>query len=1440
MPTASASTRPLPRRFGALAFLAFAALTSLTAPGRVTADTKVDLTANPVGFLARAANVWSSQSPLGQVQNQAYGYFFPQGSYFALTHVAGIPPWIAQRLWWTLLLFAGFWGVIRLAEALGTGSRGSRVVAAAAFVLSPQVLTTLGAISSETAPVMLAPWVLLPVVRALGGAPRSLRVLAAQSAGAVALMGAVNAVATGLACSLAAVWWLLHVPVRPSAPGRRRFAVFTAWWVPCVALATLWWIVPLLVLGHVSPPFLDFIESSRATTEWTSLPEVLRGTDSWSTFISSEREAGAMLATTPAAVVTTGLVAAAGVAGLAMRRMPHRGIWTVILLLGLVGMGAGYAGGLGSPFAEQVRTFLDAGGAPLRNVYKLEPLVRLPLVMGIAHLLARAPLPGTVGLRTTRSAFAHPERNRVVAGTIAVVTVVLLSGGLAWTGRLAPRGPYQQIPDYWSQAATWLSRHAAGTAPGQARAERALVVPGAPFGSQIWGLTRDEPLQPLASTPWAVRDAIPLTPPGAIRALDSVQRLFADGTPASGLAPTLLQQGIDFVVLRADLDPDTSRSARPALARYALEHSPGLTPVATFGPETAPKTVKNVVLDSGLRPPMPAITIYRVSAPGEPRPGPYLADLATMPRVAGGPEALVSLQDSAADAGRPGIGPVLLTGDAQAAGLAPAPEIVTDTPKLRETDFGRVDDHSSAIRTPQDVRRTLNRAADYPVPGATPVVGRWVGATVTASSSASDATQLGSVLPGSGPAAAFDSDPDTSWVSGGLDHAVGQWLQLDFDTPRAGLAVTVTVGRALGPAVTRLLITTEAGSVYSDPVSAGRPMTLTAPSAPTRWLRITAADTADHSWGDQFALSEVGVTDTATGRPITIRHEVVVPPPTAPVAEWQFEQDSAGRAGCVPTPGPGGVADGPVQCADIALATEEPGVFERTVTAPSGQAVLPTLTLRPRPGQALNTLLTDPTRITSTADSAASDSRGDGFAATDGDPDTSWTAPQSSTDPAAPKPVLHVRLPAPELVSSIRLRMPAGLAPAHPTLVGIDLGSGRQVRRVSGGTIELSPAVTDEVTVTLLEWQDRLNINALGFPEKMPPGLAEVDLIGPDGNPVPGSQPADPARPVTVGCDTGPTLDVGGSAIRFRIDTTAAALRYGDPVRAIACASTPATTPATLPAGQSTVTVRPGPAFSVDTLALTPATGAATATDPTTPVRVLSWTAARRQVDIGGATGDRVLVVPESVNPGWIATGPDGHRLRPITVNGWQQGWVVPAGISGQVTLRFPLDTPYRIGLFGGLALLVVLVGLMLAPGGPPRRPEPALRAWRAPRVAALALLAAAYVLCGWGGLAIAALCGALVWCLAAARISAGAATTMRVLGAACLTAASTLVLARGPWHDEHGYLGHSPLPQGLAVAGIAVLAWSAAPVSRAGGRLGRRASSQRARATRHGSSTHE
>ena len=195
--------------------------------------------------------------------------------------------------------------------------------------------------------------------------------LAARSALAVALMGAVNAVATLTGCLAALIWWACHRP-------NRLWLRFTGWWALCLVLALTWWVVALVLLGRISPQFLDFIESSGVTTQWMSLTEVLRGTYAWTPFVAPNATAGASLVTGTVAVLATTLVAAAGLAGLAMRSMPARGRLITMLLIGIALLAAGYSGGLGSPVALQVQAFLDAAGTPLRNMHKLEPLIRLP------------------------------------------------------------------------------------------------------------------------------------------------------------------------------------------------------------------------------------------------------------------------------------------------------------------------------------------------------------------------------------------------------------------------------------------------------------------------------------------------------------------------------------------------------------------------------------------------------------------------------------------------------------------------------------------------------------------------------------------------------------------------------------------------------------------------------------------------------------------------------------------------------------------------------------------------------------------------------------------------------------------------------------------------------------------------------------------------------
>ncbi len=940
-----------------------------------------------------------------------------------------------------------------------------------------------------------------------------------------------------------------------------------------------------------------------------------------------------------------------------------------------------------------------------------------------------------------------------------------------------------------------------------------LVVPGAPFATQLWGTSHDEPLQVLGDSPWGVRDSIPLTPPQNIRALDSVQRLFAAGRPSAGLADTLVRQGISYVVVRNDLDPDTSRSARPILVHRAITGSPRLQKVAQFGPPVGQGPVSGFVTDSGLRPRYPAVEIYRVSAATGNPAAPYLTDVDQLPRVDGGPEVLLRLDERRRLMGLPALGPVLLTADAEHAQLPVPVATVTDTPLARETDYGRVDDHSSAIRADGDARRTFNRVPDYPSPGADTVYGGWSGGRLTASSSSSDSTVLPDVATAASPAAAVDSDSATAWVSNGLQSAVGQWLRIDFDRPVTNSVITITPSATtIGAQVRRVEVETATGTTTLRFDEAGKPITAALPYGETPWVRITAVGTSDGSAGVQFAITDLAITQyDAAGfaHPVDLRHTAMVPAPpsNSVVAQWDIGSEPLDRPGCAM-----GLAG--VQCApSMALAPETPATFSRTLSVPQPTQVQPTVWVRARSGPQLADLVAEPGTTRARGDSDLVDVLGAAYAATDGDPATAWTAPQRVVQHKT-APTITLTLPEPTEVAGLRLTPSASPLPVHPTMVAVDLGDGPQVRRLTESgpqSLPLKPRVTDTVTVSLLDWKDVIDRTALGFDQLKPPGLAEIAALGVDGTPIaPADAARNRARDITVDCEHGPVIAIAGRFVHTSVHATVGALLDGSPVSADPCDPEPVV----LPAGQQELLISPGPQFVVDGAKLSgpqEIPPAASVTSASTG----AWGPAHREVHVADSTAARVLVVPESINAGWVARTDSGTRLTPIVANGWQQGWVVPPGTSGTITLTFAPNSLYRAGLAGGLALLPLVALLAWFPRR--RRPpdDPAARPWTPGSWSAVAVFAATAVITGLAGMVVFGAVLGLRWVLRHRPRRRDEVTLWLSAGGLILAGAT---LARHPWRAVDGYAGHSAWVQLLALISVAAVAASVVTRSSAEG----------------------
>ena len=325
---------------------------------------------------------------------------------------------------------------------------------------------------------------------------------------------------------------------------------------------------------------------------------------------------------------------------------------------------------------------------------------------------------------------------------------------------------------------------------------------------------------------------------------------------------------------------------------------------------------------------------------------------------------------------------------------------------------------------------------------------------------------------------------------------------------------------------------------------------------------------------------------------------------------------------------------------------------------------------------------------------------------------------------------------------------------------------------------------------------------ALGFDQIKPPGLAEVQALRADGTPIAAADAQrNRSRKVTVGCGEGPVLAVAGRFVNTSVSTTVGALLDGGPLPARPCESAPLE----LPTGQQELLVSPGAAFIVDGVQLSGPLAERVGPAATADAPAQRWSADHRELTVPAAETERVLVVPESINPGWTARAPDGAQLTPVTVNGWQQGWVVPAGTSGTVTLSFASNALYRVGLAGGLALLPILAALALLPSR--RRRDDPVRPW-APRPAPViaALIAMGALISGVVGAVVFGAAAGLRYLL---RARPRADRVLTLGGSSVALTLAGAALSRYPWRSVDGYIGHSPWVQLAALCALALLAAS-------------------------------
>jgi arabinofuranan 3-O-arabinosyltransferase len=1246
--------------------LVLAALAFVSHPGNLIADTKIDMAVNPAGFLGRALQMWDP-AQFGFLQDQAAGYLFPVGPFFLLLKIIAVPGWIAQRLWISAILAAAFLGIVRLSARLGIGSPASQVVAGFAYALAPNWLGELGSLSSEILPIAMLPWILLPLVTAVrkengligNGTVRA----AAQSALAVAFCSGINAAAV-IAVLVPPVIYLL------TAPATARRLRIACCWVPAVLLATSWWLIPLLLEDKYGVSILPYTESAATTTSVTSLFNALRGAENWISYLVVNGQpwwpVAFRLASESAPTILAAAIAGLGLVGLLSRGMPQRKFLLCLVLVGLLVISTGYVSGLGNPLAAPIDHLINGGPlASFRNLRKFDPLIRLPLVLGVAHLLPAANRQLPSAWRDVRSAWRQlwPACRQLARPALSLLTCVAIAG-LAlpvYVSGLSTPGSFQQFPSYWVSAASWLNRHAGNSA--------ILAVPGARFGQYTWGSPMDDVLEALSTGDWASSQLSVIGSVGNARLLETVDQQMAAGEGSAGLTQLLARMGIKYVLVRNDLIRSDLYGAWPARVLQAIAESPGLVKVAQFGPASSVGSSLPGDAISGFDTPYPPVEIYQVSSA---QPVVTVQPTADTMRVYGAPEALLTLADQGLLKNRP----VLLNSDGPS--VHAASTVVTDSLRRRVRNFGEIRNDYSPTLTAGQSASTFEAADDFLEPSWQKylAVAQYHGiANVTASSSAADIQAIPAQF-GTGrlPFAAVDGNFNTMWESGSLGGPVGQWIKLDFlhaENPGV-ISVAFADNIAIGPQVTGVEISTATGQVADKVKVTGRYQPLRVPPGSSPWLKIEVASVLrppHPDIGRQVGIAEIAVPGVNASRSIDAP-DVRLPggaDPTAVVLAKAEPQPSAcmltsARWVCSPS---------------LETSTEEQYGFDHsfTVAQPetarlTGTAVLTSPSLIERyafPGRQQPSVTGSSSYVSDPEDLPSS--------AFDANPLTTWVSGAFDRHPT-----LTIGWHGFKRVSTVTIQRPPG---ANGPLAVRITGSRGQVRTGALG------AGSDSLALAALSFAPmRTDSLTLRFsPAQLPVQITDVTIPG--------------VRPLTVAdnatfrlpCGFGPEIDVDGSRVPTRVSGTFADLLEGRPMSFTACSGV------SVRAGGNRVIEPSTDGFSVQTVVLDqtgPGSLAGAARAVAARVRTISWTDTRRVLAVA-APRQSFLVVDQNFNAGWQASV-GGKVLQPVQLDGWKQGWLLPAGTRGLVTLSYRPQSLYRVSVVGGLIALAVIAVLGFVP----------------------------------------------------------------------------------------------------------------------------------------------
>ena len=792
---------------------------------------------NPWRALRESFTPWVDDRDLGTFRT---GYSPTSVAYLAGLRTVGLSAWAAQRVFHATLMAVGGIGVAALCRALGARRHPAPLVAGLWFVASP---FTVGFLlpSWLYLNAVVSPWYVLAAYKGITG--RSPWRWAAVFALCLFTVGSLNL--PGLVYAVAPVGLLVAYLLVVSAASAR--AVWS-WFVRAGLLAAVVFVPALtqaLTGSAVLGRDLTVSESAAAVSRSSSWSESLRGLGGWLLYFNFGGETTVSyvqsLLRNPVVVLATFVPVVAAIAVVAGARSwkPRIFLGAVVLLSTTLMVGAFPVGG-SSPFGELLLTLYDTVPATFafRSTYKA----------GAGLTVAVAVLFGVAVGQLWFAWRASDRRRRFLAGGVAVI--VASSSAHFWTGAVYGEGARtDRIPGYWEDATDWLESQ-----PGHTRV---LVLPTARSPAYTWGTPLPGDIfGTLLDRPFVMEEVFPGGTPEANNLVAALgAHLSRDPYSAGTLAPIARRLGIEYVVIRNDLDWPSLGIASPA-GLDPLRADPDLELVATFG-----RPGENVALgdadgdgdgdgdgDRAADRERPPVEVHRLAG---------VADTARV--VADGGSLVVSgdgeaWPELAEDGSLDGDAPVQYSGRLDDRALASALRagaevVVTDTNRRRSISI-------DPVRQPT-IARTRPGTDLFARPGTQTVA------------TYGDAADVLEVRPGRltsqpaqhRPGAAFDGDVTSSWLTGwGVPFFV-QGLEIRLREAQSISAVEV-VG-ASGPAVGRTV--SGADIVFPDgervevTLEDGRgQVSFPARRADRFRVEVTAVD----GGGDgAFGLAEVAVRD---------------------------------------------------------------------------------------------------------------------------------------------------------------------------------------------------------------------------------------------------------------------------------------------------------------------------------------------------------------------------------------------------------------------------------------------------------------------------------------------------------------------------------------------------------------------------------------------------